>query len=298
MIQDTERFKMDLVGGLERTLSGKVKPSKEINYSSVCQLLTSRVLPVITGCSIRHLYLLADIPPSTKDALIRTAKTMERRRCNHHALDQPLSTLECLCDVIDPKKSLINKNRYIVASQVLDVRRYCRGVKGTPLVYVKRSVMVMEPMAESSVGVREGVEKAKFRSGLRGRGAAITAKRKREDGESDDGKEAKSATGGGERAIKKKKTKGPKGPNPLSVQKPKQLKHSSTAAEKEQVINVFVSAGKGAPEDAEGNDVAIIGGGTGEFRDISAKRKRKRKPKSQQLEELAATIGGRGADSE
>lgn len=27
MIQDTQRFKMDLVGGLERTLSGKVKPS-------------------------------------------------------------------------------------------------------------------------------------------------------------------------------------------------------------------------------------------------------------------------------
>lgn len=27
MIQDTERFKMDLVGGLERTLHGKVKPS-------------------------------------------------------------------------------------------------------------------------------------------------------------------------------------------------------------------------------------------------------------------------------
>lgn len=27
IIQDTEKFKMDLVGGLERTLSGKVKPS-------------------------------------------------------------------------------------------------------------------------------------------------------------------------------------------------------------------------------------------------------------------------------
>lgn len=27
IIQDTERLKMDLVGGLERTLSGKVKPS-------------------------------------------------------------------------------------------------------------------------------------------------------------------------------------------------------------------------------------------------------------------------------
>jgi U3 small nucleolar RNA-associated protein 23 len=27
MIQDAERFKMDLVSGLERTLNGKVKPS-------------------------------------------------------------------------------------------------------------------------------------------------------------------------------------------------------------------------------------------------------------------------------
>jgi U3 small nucleolar RNA-associated protein 23 len=27
MIQDTDRFQMDLVGGLERTLHGKIKPS-------------------------------------------------------------------------------------------------------------------------------------------------------------------------------------------------------------------------------------------------------------------------------
>ena len=27
IIQDTEKFRMDLLGGLERTLSGKVKPS-------------------------------------------------------------------------------------------------------------------------------------------------------------------------------------------------------------------------------------------------------------------------------
>lgn len=37
ILHDAERFKMDLVGGLERTLQGKIKP-------------------MITQCSMRHLY--------------------------------------------------------------------------------------------------------------------------------------------------------------------------------------------------------------------------------------------------
>lgn len=32
MIKDADRFKMDLVGGLERTLHGQVKPSMYSNY--------------------------------------------------------------------------------------------------------------------------------------------------------------------------------------------------------------------------------------------------------------------------
>ena len=107
---------------------------------------------------MRHLYLLKDVPQSTKDALILTAKSMERRRCNHHVLDEPLSTLECFNSVIDPKSSHTNKNRYVVASQDEDVRRYCRSVKGVPLVFVKRSVMVMEPMAACSINAREGMK--------------------------------------------------------------------------------------------------------------------------------------------
>ena len=33
MLQDTLRFKMDLVTGLERTLHGQVKPSKPLSLS-------------------------------------------------------------------------------------------------------------------------------------------------------------------------------------------------------------------------------------------------------------------------
>ena len=177
-------------------------------------------------CSIRHLYTLNDLPQPEKDGLISTAKTMERRRCNHHTLDEPLSTLGCLSNVIDSKKSLTNKHRYIVASQDEDVRRFCREIKGVPLVYVKRSVMVMEPMAEGSVGVREDTERSKFRSGLRGRSAGLLGKRKRgeDEGTDVDAREDKPVTSipeGDETAVKKKKAQGPKGPNPLSVKKAK-----------------------------------------------------------------------------
>ncbi|KAI4217811.1 MAG: hypothetical protein LQ349_009010, partial [Xanthoria aureola] len=207
---------MDLLGGLERVLHGKIKP-------------------MITQCSIRHLYTLP-VPQSEKDPLILLAKSMERRRCNHHDLDDPLSTLECLSNVIDPKKSATNRNRYVVASQEEEVRRFCRGVRGVPLIYVKRSVMVLEPMAERTVGVKEGMEREKFRTGLR----AKPGKRKREpedeqavevpkheEDELVDGEDKEND----ERPAKKRKTRGPKGPNPLSMKKAKKEKTRTEKAD-------------------------------------------------------------------
>lgn len=43
MIEDTERFKMDLVGGLERTLSGKVKPSTQ-HFSLIKKTTTAQAI--------------------------------------------------------------------------------------------------------------------------------------------------------------------------------------------------------------------------------------------------------------
>ena len=250
-------------------------------------------------CSIRHLYTLKDLPQPQKDVLISIAKNMERRRCGHHTLDEPLSTLECLSSVIDPKKTLMNKNRYVVASQDEDVRRFCRDVRGVPLVYVKRSVMVMEPMAEGSVGVRDDIERSKFRSGLRGKGTLLLGKRKRGADEDSDvneteGKEATSGTGGDEKAAIKKKMKGPKGPNPLSVKKAKREASSITRTENEH-------GGKELPLDLGKVDANpkpltttahIIEGALDEAPNPPAKRKRKRKHKSKQPGSLVAAHNG------
>ncbi|MCJ1418781.1 hypothetical protein MMC32_005132 [Xylographa parallela] len=148
---------------------------------------------------------------SNKNALIDLARTFERRRCDHHTLDEPLSTIACFTSVIDPKGSRTNKNRYIVASQEEEVRRWARGIKGVPSVYVKRSVMVMEPMSEGSLGMREGAERGKLRGGIRKVGEQGEKKRKRVEESEEQVQDEKEA--------KKRRTRGLKGPNPLSVKK-------------------------------------------------------------------------------
>ncbi|KAJ4327087.1 hypothetical protein N0V84_002475 [Fusarium piperis] len=203
MVQDSSRFKMDLEPALSRTVHGKVKP-------------------MITQCEIRKLYAKRNDPGVS--TAIDLAKTLERRRCGHHPDEypEPLSTQECLRSVVDPKNTNQNKHRYVVASQDQDVRRMLRGIRGVPLIYIKRSVMILEPMADESVQVRAREERSKFRAELKN----SLGKRKREDGDSDDEKD-KAQAGDGEaltaeeRKKKKKKSYGTKGPNPLSVQKSK-----------------------------------------------------------------------------
>ncbi|KAL9634839.1 MAG: hypothetical protein Q9164_003837 [Protoblastenia rupestris] len=280
MIQDTARFSMSLVPSLERTLSGKVKP-------------------MMTQCSIRHLYALPS-SDSQKESLIAAAKTLERRRCNHHTLEQPLSTFECLSSVVDPKsastqKDLVNKFNYVVAVQDEEVRRWCRGVRGVPLVYVKRSVMVMEPMAEGSTAVREGVERGKFRSGLRGRTAVQPGKRKREEEVRDQDNGA--GVEGGEREKKTKKVQGAKGPNPLSVKKPKKEMDKAGRALKEDE-HVIRGSGESGVGNVEAEDVI-----TSDIREVlsetenqSAVKRRKRKHRSKKPEALEPVVNGSGGE--
>ena len=250
---------------------------------------------------MRHLYTLPSLPQPQKDALILRAKNMERRRCNHHTLEQPLSTLECLSSVIDPKNSKTNKNRYIIASQSEDFRRQCREIKGVPLVYVKRSVMVMEPMAEASLGAREGFEKGKFRAGIRGKTPAVGLKRKRQDesngSENDEvqGNDAldRVAELNGDQK-RRKKLRGPKGPNPLSVQKPRRVKRSMQVNANDETHTSLVI--RDADEELSTvQDVAnVIERSRDENHDSPAKRKRKRKHKIKGLEELKSSIRENG----
>jgi U3 small nucleolar RNA-associated protein 23 len=122
---------------------------------------------------------------------------------------------------VDPKNSLTNKNRYIVASQDLEVRAHMRKIAGVPLIYISKSIMLLEPMAALSETQREREEVSKFRQGLKGQrkpDVAAAQKRKREDNEGTNDASIEDTTADA-RPQKKKKQRGPKQPNPLSMKK-------------------------------------------------------------------------------
>lgn len=210
---------------------------------------------------MRHLYASAKEPGVS--FLIDKAKTYERRRCDHRPDDypEPLSTKDCLASVVDPKGSKTNKHRYVVASQELEVRKFMRGILGIPLVYINRSVMIMEPMAGATAENRKKEERGKFRAGLK-RGSG-SLKRKREDSE------VKEEVGVEEDMPKKRKAvKGPKGPNPLAVKKSKKKPEGSTTTSAKAENKQESETGVSKSEQADESEL------------FSIKRKRKRKHKS------------------
>jgi U3 small nucleolar RNA-associated protein 23 len=255
ILQDAWRFKIDLVPRLEGVVAGKVKP-------------------MITQCSMRHLYSATP----KNEALINQAKTYERRRCNHHELENPLSSLECLSEVVGPT----NKHRYIVASQDQEVRAHMRNIPGVPLVYISKSVMLLEPMNEQTAEQRAALEKSKFRLGLKAqRKPDVGQKRKRdEDAEGADAS-IENATGNGPQ--KKKRQKGPKQPNPLSMKK------STKATPKEAPSKTRAVGPTESPPPTNASEPSAADGETG-----PRKRKRKHKSKSEgdgvaQNDEVVAT---------
>lgn len=229
MVLDSCRFKMELEPALSRTLHGTVKPSTSTpGLGSENDTLTSAV---ITQCEIRKLYARKD-EPGVSEA-IELAKTCERRRCGHHPEEypEPLGTMDCLGSVVDPKDKGENKHRYVVASHSQDVRRMLRGIRGVPLIYIRRSVMILEPMSDESAQMRAREERGKFRAEIK----TALGKRKRE--------EKKDAHENGPRLVQagngdaaaagvadrpRNKKRGPKGPNPLSVKKSKKKTPANT----------------------------------------------------------------------
>ncbi|KAK3614358.1 hypothetical protein LTR56_027300 [Elasticomyces elasticus] len=258
--------------------------------------LHGEIKPMITQCCIRHLYNAETHTPQEKrekEEWIETAKAAERRRCGHH--------------------------EYVVATQDLEIRQRLRKVVGCPLVYINRSVMILEPMATKSVKVREGEERSKLKAGLISRRpAGAGAKRKRESDEAEDGEPeggegeggedgaevpervklmqaAEQEAGVHEPAVQKRKVKGPKGPNPMSVKKSKPsagLKLSgeglkrdgegkkSVGRQVEDERSVIRKAAKSDPhagEKAVDPEVAIGDAGGEAGVEGGKKRKRKRK---------------------
>jgi U3 small nucleolar RNA-associated protein 23 len=210
------------------------------------------------------------------DKIIDFAKTLERRRCGHLPEDfpEPLSTMECFKAVVDPKSAGVNKHKLVVVCQDDEVRRALRAIPGVPQIYLKRSVMILEPMASESAEFRAREEKSKYRAGIRGAIGPTPgsgAKRKRAAEEDGEGEEEET----GEK--KKKKKYGPKGANPLAKQKSKKELAAAAAAPARKDVKTEEKVT--AETTGDGGDEA------------PAKKKRKRKPRK------GGEAGGEGGEA-
>ncbi|GMM33154.1 rRNA-binding ribosome biosynthesis protein [Saccharomycopsis crataegensis] len=157
------------------------------------------VKPMITQCCMQKLY------ESKNQSAISLAKNFERRRCGHK--DQAIDPYDCIDSIIDIKGQ--NKHRYVVCTQSIDLRRKLRHIPGVPLLYMNRSVMIMEPLSNSSDAKQKQFEQSKLSGGLNDIKAGKLVKGGNSTGEAEK-----------EKAGAKRK-RGPKEPNPLSMKKKK-----------------------------------------------------------------------------
>ncbi|KAJ5141167.1 uncharacterized protein N7443_010863 [Penicillium atrosanguineum] len=232
-LSNVDAFKMDLLPALERTLQGKPKP-------------------LLTKCSLNAILKAQPINPKTQQPYrprhLPPPTELPLRHCSHNADSTPIDEVECLLSLLSPStETKKNKDHYILATadpivkkndkndgqrkrkteeeregeramrRAKTLRVHARSIPGVPIIYVKRSVMVLEPMSTPSENIRDGVERGKFRAGL---DDPSLGKRKRED-------EA-------EPLVKIPGLKKAKGPNPLSVKKAKQNQPVSTTPKKQK----------------------------------------------------------------
>ncbi|KAJ3314228.1 WD repeat-containing protein 34 [Boothiomyces sp. JEL0838] len=142
------------------------------------------ILDVTTYCVYAELKKLGpDFRPTAA-----YAKKLEKRRCTHNPA---VSAAECIKEIIGDT----NKNNYCVASQDVELRRHLGKIPGIPLVYINKSVIILEPPSKASLERSKELEIQKVQPDL-------PKKRKLEEEP---------------QAPKKKK----KEPNPLSVKKKK-----------------------------------------------------------------------------
>lgn len=156
--------------------------------------------------------------------------------------------------------------------------------------------MVMEPMVGDSLLQREGMERSKFRNGLKTRATGVLGKRKHAETEDDNvvaPGEQEAYVNGEHSHVKKKKSRGPKEPNSLSVRKPKKAikdthqnegTHEKSAEAPSMPVLNEASA---VQEDIAVADTASPSGGA---QDHPTKRQRRRKHKPRAPQKSAATI--------
>ncbi|KAL1918654.1 uncharacterized protein VTP21DRAFT_2676 [Calcarisporiella thermophila] len=185
-----------------------------------CQMKIKKQVPrilhgdaklMITQCVINELYSQCE----NVDAAKQLVRDMEKRRCPHR--EEAVSAHQCISEIIADT----NPHNYCVSSQDPNLRELLRCIPGVPLLYINRSVLILEPPSEETLEHAQRAEMKKIHAKkeeldfLQRRNPEALAKKKEE-----------------EERGKKRKRKGPKGPNPLSVKKSKKKKEEGDKREK------------------------------------------------------------------
>ncbi|KAG0225410.1 hypothetical protein BGW41_004710 [Actinomortierella wolfii] len=151
------------------------------------------------------------------------AKRLEKRRCPHQtAVDEH----ECIAQIIGDD----NKHRYLVGSQSKQLRAKFRQVPGVPLLYIHRSVLILEPPSEATTLKMHELEQAKTHATqqellrlkattIKGNGHVVVDRKLAEKVDKIKEKKLEKLEKKKQELIKKRK--GAKEPNPLSVKKKK-----------------------------------------------------------------------------
>lgn len=113
---------MQLLEGAQRTLVGDTK------------LMT-------TYCCYAELKKLG---PDFRPTAAWAKKLQKVHKCNH---SPAISAAECIKEVIGIK----NENRFCVASNDKNLRIYLRTIPAVPLLYINKSVMILEPPSQSTL---------------------------------------------------------------------------------------------------------------------------------------------------
>ncbi|KAG2177051.1 hypothetical protein INT43_007707 [Umbelopsis isabellina] len=223
--QEGLKHKVYMKEVLQQTLMG---PTKQRKYTDLIKNITSGVevvadvrKTVITSCAVAELRSKGD----DYTGAVIAAKRFERRRCKHV---EPVSSAQCIREIIAKD----NPHNYCVASQDIELRKELRKIPGVPLIHINRSVVVLEPPSSATKQKIEEGEKAKTLPNEKE--LQFMHKKKKElKKQAIEGKDSK---GDGAKAdnSKKRKRKGPKQPNPLSMKKKKKPKVAQppTAAKK------------------------------------------------------------------
>ncbi|KAI8823059.1 Fcf1-domain-containing protein [Fimicolochytrium jonesii] len=171
-------------------------------------------------------------------AALESARSLERRRCTHppHA---PVAAAQCIAEIIGET----NKHNYCVATQDLPLRSKLRKIPGTPLIYINKSVVILEP---PSLATTEWVKEMEKKKTLP-QAFEVSVINKPAEPEPEPPKRKKKA----------------KGPNPLSVKKKTKEEKQADAAKSAAKAKSKVGDGKAGSKRVAGSEEKAKGGEAG-----------------------------------